>query len=278
MRMADRARGGPRRSPARPVRRSYRSEGLRLGYIDWGGRDLPHMLLVHDLGDSPRTWDLLAPGMRGSYRVFAPEMRGHGESDRPAAAAYGHERLYADIAAFASEVGLTDAVAVGHGAGARLAARLAAEAPSAVSALVVYDLEAGGDHEQGEWGSFDELVDYLCAQRPGAERAVLDRQARSLTGGGLDGRRAFKHDSAAYPSYMLGRAGLWDEWGRVRCPALVLRGRLSADLTHAEAVRIAESVERRRLAEIEGAGRWLHQEMPGAFEDALRWFLDSPPP
>ena len=236
------------------------------------------MLALHDLGDSPRTWDLLAPAMRGEFRVLAPEMRGHGESDRPAAAEYGQDRLYADIAAFASEVSLGGAVAVGHGAGARLAARLAAELPEAVSTLVIYDLEAGSDHPQGEWASFEELVDHLCTRRPGAERAVIDRQARSLTGGGLDGRRAFKHDSAAYPSYMGGTEALWDGWGSIRCPTLVLRGRLSGDLGHGEAVRIAEAVTRSRLAEIEGTGRWMHQEMPGAFEETLRWFLDSPPP
>ena len=235
------------------------------------------MLLVHDIGDSPRTWDLLAPRMRSRYRVLIPEMRGHGESDRPAAADYSHDHLYSDLAIFAAEVGLSGAVAVGHGAGARLAARLAAQSPKMVSALCVYDLEAGSDHDRTEWASFEELVEYLSIERPGAARAVLDRQARSLTGGGLDGARAFKHDSAAYPAYMGDITDLWRDWGNVPCPTLVLRGRLSGDLTHACAVRIAEAVGLSRLAELEGTGRWMHQEMPDAFEDALRWFLDSPP-
>ena len=275
--MVSRGPAGPGRTQSRPVRRTYWSAGLRLGYIDWGGHSPSQMLLIHDLGDSPRTWDLLAPRFRGSHHVYAPELRGHGVADRPPAAEYRFDDVYSDVSSFASEVGLEGAVVIGHGAGSRLAARLAADVPNAVSSLVIYDLEAREDHAESEWASFDEMVGYLRRQRPGAADSVLDRQGRSLSGGGLDGGRSFKHDSAAYPAYMASADELWDDWRRIGCPTLVLRGRLSRDLTHGQAVGIAELIGRRRLAEIEGAGHWLHQEMPGAFEDTLRWFLGSPP-
>lgn len=235
------------------------------------------MLLLHDLGDSPRTWDLFAQGFRGSHRIFAPELRGHGGADRPPAADYGFESLYADISTLASRLELRRAVVMGHGAGSRLAARLAVEMPDAVSSLVICDLEARKDHAEIGWASIDELIEYLGRQRPGVAAAVLDRQARSLSGGGLDGGRAFRHDSAAYPSYMSAAPGLWADWSRIACPTLVLRGRLSRDLTHGDAVGIAERIDRRRLAEIEDAGRWFHQEMPEAFAETIRWFLSSPP-
>ncbi len=275
--MVSRGPTGPGRTQSRPVRRTYRSAGLRIGYIDWSGQSPSQMLLIHDLGDSPRTWDLLVPRFRGSHHVYAPELRGHGGADRPPAAEYGFDDLYSDISTFASKIGLEGAVAIGHGAGSRLAARLAADVPGAVSSLVICDLEAREDHAESEWASFDEMVGYLRRQRPGAADAVLDRQGRSLSGGGLDGGRSFKHDSAAYPAYMAPGDELWDDWSRISCPTLVLRGRLSRDLTHGGAVGIAECIGRRRLAEIEGAGRWLHHEMPCAFEETLRWFLDSPP-
>ena len=275
--MVSRGPAGPGRTQPRPVRRTYGSSGLRIGYIDWGGKSPSQMLLIHDLGDSPRTWDLLAPGFRASHHVYAVELRGHGGADRPPAAEYRFEDIYSDISTFTKEIGLRGAVVIGHGAGSRLAARLAADLPDAVSSLAICDLEAREDHAESEWASFDEMVGYLKRQRPGAADSVLDRQGRSLSGGGLDGGRSFKHDSAAYPAYMASADELWADWSRIGCPTLVLRGRLSLDLTHGEAVGIAESLGRRRLAEIEGTGRWLHQEMPGAFEETLRWFLGSPP-
>ena len=236
---------------------------------------LPDMLLLHDLEDSPRTWDLFAPLHRDVYHVYAPELRGHGESDRPPGAEYRFDRLFSDLLAFVAETGLKDAVVIGHGAGARLAARLAADAPAAVSALVIYELESTEPHSETGWASFDELLNYLRRQRPGATRAVLDRQGRSLTSGGLDGGRSFKHDTSVHAAYMAG--ALWDDWSAVRCPTLVLRGRLSRDLPHHMAVKLAEAGARSRLAELEDAGHWLHHERPGSFDETVRWFLQSPP-
>jgi esterase len=259
---------------AKPVRRTYRSGGLRLSYIDWSGPASRPMVLIHDLGDSPRTWDLLVPRFRGEHHVFAPELRGHGDSDRPPRAEYEFEHLYSDLVTFVAEINLQSAVVVGHGAGARLAGRLAVESPAAVSALVLYELESTEGHTETAWKSFDEVVAYLKRQRPGASEAVLDRQGRSLTGGGLDGGRSFKHDTAAHPGYMADTGERWHNWAAIACPTLVLRGRLSRDLPHDEAVRIAESIEKSRLAEIEETGHWLHHEQPTAFEDTLRWFLD----
>lgn len=235
------------------------------------------MVLIHDLGDSPRTWDLFAPRVRDEYHAYTPELRGHGDSDKPPRAEYAFQSLYADLVKFVTEVRLDGAVLIGHGAGARLAGRLAADIPDAVSALVIYELEPGQDHSESEWSSFDEVVGYLRRQRPGASEAVADRQGRSLTGGGLDGGRSFKHDVLAYGAYMADAGGLWDGWSAIGCPTLVLRGRRSTDLTHGMAVKMAETIPRSRLAEIEDSGHWLHQESPGAFERTVRWFLESPP-
>ncbi len=235
------------------------------------------MVLIHDIGDSPRTWDLLVPRLRDDYHVFAPELRGHGDSDRPPRSEYGFEHLFLDLLTFVAEVDLRDAVVVGHGVGARLAGRLGVEQPDAVSALVLYELESADGHTETAWKSFDEVVSYLKRQRPGASEAVLDRQGRSLTGGGLDGGRSFKHDPAAHAAYMADASERWNDWSALACPTLVLRGRFSRDLPHDEAVRLAESIEKSRLAEIEDTSHWLHHQQPASFESTLRWFLDSPP-
>jgi len=262
---------------AKPVRRTYRSGGLRLNYIDWSGPASRPMVLIHDIGDSPRTWDLLVPRVRGDYHVFAPELRGHGDSDRPPKAEYEFEHLYSDLVTFVAEVNLQDAVVVGHGAGARLSGRLTVERPDVVSALVLYEFESADGHTETAWKSFAEVVGYLRRQRPGASEAVLDRQGRSLTGGGLDGGRSFKHDPAAHAAYMADTSERWRDWSAIARPTLVLRGRLSRDLPHDEAVRLSESIEKSRLAEIEEANHWLHHQQPAAFEGTLRWFLDSLP-
>lgn len=69
----------------------------------------------------------------------------------------------------------------------------------------------------------------------------------------------------------------WDEWRRVRCPALVARGRLSTVMPHEMAVRMREAAPRVLLVELDGGGHRVHQEMPVEFKTAVRWFLESPP-
>jgi len=36
-----------------------------------------------------------------------------------------------------------------------------------------------------------------------------------------------------------------------------------------------DALLRARLAELEGGGHWFHQESPGSFESAVKWFLNS---
>ena len=113
----------------KPTRRSHYSDGLRIYYLDWGGNSKKQMLLIHDLGDSSRTWDLISAKFREDYRVFSVELRGHGHSDRPSDPNYRFEDFYGDISSLAASLKLDKAVVIGHGAGSRLAAKFSANNP-----------------------------------------------------------------------------------------------------------------------------------------------------
>ena len=53
----------------KPTRKSHYSDGLRIYYLDWGGDSKKHMLLIHDLGDSSRTWDLISA--KFNFNIFS---------------------------------------------------------------------------------------------------------------------------------------------------------------------------------------------------------------
>ncbi|MCE2437717.1 MAG: alpha/beta fold hydrolase, partial [Pseudomonadales bacterium] len=63
-----------------PASRAYVSQRLRLSYVDWGNESAPPLLLVHGGRDHSRNWDWVADDLRGDYHVFAPDLRGHGDS------------------------------------------------------------------------------------------------------------------------------------------------------------------------------------------------------
>ena len=257
----------------KPTRRSHYSAGLRTYYLDWGGSSQHHMLLLHDLGDSSRTWDLISAKFREKYRIYSVELRGHGHSDRPSDPNYRFNDFYSDIKSLAVSLNLNKAVVVGHGAGSRLAAKLSVENPQMVSNLILYDLEQNSISDVTKWISIEDTIRFLQSQRPRVDLDSINRQARNLTSGGLDGSRAYVHDTSSYSIYM--DEDLWADWAGINCPALILRGRLSQDLNHSDAIKLAETISKSRLVELENAGHWLHQELPDEFNDVIEWYLDN---
>src|SRR5690348_7222184 len=54
----------------------------RFHYLSWGAErtDLPALLLLHGITSSAPSWGRVAPALADRYRVYALDMRGHGDS------------------------------------------------------------------------------------------------------------------------------------------------------------------------------------------------------
>src|SRR3954451_4813376 len=61
--------------------KSVTLHGDRVGYRDEGAGEV--LLLVHGMGGSSNTWSGVIPLLAKKYRVIAPDLLGHGESDKP---------------------------------------------------------------------------------------------------------------------------------------------------------------------------------------------------
>ena len=55
--------------------------GDRVAYRDEGAGEV--LLLVHGMGGSSNSWSGVIPLLAKKYRVIAPDLLGHGESDKP---------------------------------------------------------------------------------------------------------------------------------------------------------------------------------------------------
>ena len=126
-----------------------------------------------------------------------------------------------------------------------------------------------------ELESLDAAEDHLRRLQPNATDQALAHQAAHLTAARAGGGRTWRVDPAALASRH--DEDLWEAYRGIRCPKLLVRGRQSRVMPHELAVRMREAGPRVRLAELESAGHWVHQVIPGAFEATVRWFLQTPP-
>ena len=66
-----------------PRHTTVRSADVSLHCLVWGDDGAPTVLLVHGNGGHAHWWDVLVPFFVPGYRLVAPDLRGHGESDWP---------------------------------------------------------------------------------------------------------------------------------------------------------------------------------------------------
>jgi len=110
---------------------------LRFHYRDWGGRGWP-LLLLHGLASTSHIFDLTASLLVEEFRVFALDLRGHGQSDKPDAD-YTFEAVGGDVRGVIEALGLERPILVGHSWGAAVGLWLAAVFPALIGGLVMVD-------------------------------------------------------------------------------------------------------------------------------------------
>ncbi|MGA8015816.1 MAG: alpha/beta hydrolase [Candidatus Dormiibacterota bacterium] len=110
---------------------------LTLSVRDHPGGD-PAILALHGLASNARWWDLVAARLSPRWRVLAPDLRGHGRSDRPDTG-YSLPEVVDDLRGLLDAEGLDRVVVAGHSWGASVALWLASTAPERVIGCVCVD-------------------------------------------------------------------------------------------------------------------------------------------
>jgi pimeloyl-ACP methyl ester carboxylesterase len=104
----------------------------RFHYLSWGAErtELPAAVLVHGITSSALAWVRVGPALADRYRVYAFDMRGHGDSIHPAPGpgTYSLRQTADDTAAFMKALGLERPLLIGHSWGGATAIVLASGA------------------------------------------------------------------------------------------------------------------------------------------------------
>lgn len=148
--------------------------GVRLQYLDWGGRGEP-VLLVPGGCDTASVFDDFAPLLTPRFHVLGVTARGCGGSGN-ATEGYDIDRQIDDLIAFLDALGISRASFAGHSSGGGKIIRLAKRYPARVRAIVTFDIVYRGVPD-----AFESLMDNAIKAKTGAVIPIsLDSHRRSF--------------------------------------------------------------------------------------------------
>ena len=104
----------------------------------------PAMLLLHGHPQTHVIWHKVADRLAREFTVIAADLRGYGDSDKPAAsarsAAYAKREMASDQLELMRHFGFEEFVVLAHDRGARVAHRLALDCPDSVQRMILLDI------------------------------------------------------------------------------------------------------------------------------------------
>jgi len=150
-------------------------DGHTLSYLEAGEPGAPVVLLVHGLVSDATTWSPAIAELAGrGVRVIAPDLLGHGSSEKPELG-YGLADFATSLSALLTDLGIDDAFVGGHSLGGAIAIQFAHDFPQQTAGLIL--VSSGG------LGKEVHLI-LRGATLPGA-RAVLRVAINQRTSSGL---------------------------------------------------------------------------------------------
>ncbi|MEU8171483.1 alpha/beta hydrolase [Microbispora hainanensis] len=187
------------------------------------------IVLLHGFPQTHLMWRHVAADLATGHTVICPDLRGYGDSDKPAEAGrdtYSKRTMAADVVALARALGHERFALAGHDRGALVAFRAGLDHPAAISHLACLDVLPTLDmwevmHGAGAAVGFHL---YLMTQPPGLPERMIGASADAFFGHFLD---VWTLDREAIPAGV--RAAYLDAC-RTAVPSIVADYRASAGI------------------------------------------------
>ncbi len=284
----------------RPTQHDLVANGLRHRLLEWDGGGRTTVLCLHGFLDLSWGFTPVAVALaRAGYHVIAPDLRGHGDSDRVGPGGYYYFMDYVhDVADLVDQMAREKLALVGHSMGGSISALYAGAFPERPSGLVIME----GIHHRARDGESPprRAAEWVHAVRkarlrgprtlPGIEACVerlrqfdprcppdlalflAEHGTRSVPGG-----RAFKHDPVhltrgPYPFHLEEHLAFWSA---VRCPVLLVEAEYTESPPPPDMDRRVAAFPQVRRTVVRDAGHMMIRHQPVAVARLLLEFLDG---
>ena len=265
--------------------------GLRHHYLRWGDVSNDPVVFLHGLMNTGRYWEHIAQRFQDRYSVYAPDLRGHGESEH-APGGYLVWAFAMDLRGFIEEMDFEAFDLVAHSIGSRVAMSYARDHSHRIKHLVLADMgpemaeqgargirrSTGDAQKAAGFATEAEALEHFAALYPGQNEDFLRRQiGAALELDEKSGSLVFRFDPSIHQATGRGAIAeipyLWESLEHITCPTLVIRAEKSKVLSREIAEQMVERLPNARFIEIADAGHQVPLHQPDAFSAAVRDFL-----
>lgn len=274
----------------------YESQRVKLHYVVWGEPGAkPPMLLIHGGQDHCRNWDFVAERLLDRYTIYAPDLRGHGDSGWAIGGMYSIPEFTLDVATLADMIEGPLTV-IGHSLGGAIALQYAGTCPDRVHRLV--SVEGWGPPLQEHKPAHKRMQEWIAGMRdierrkprryPSIEDAtkrmleansfLTPEMAKHLTIHGAkkndDGTYTWKFDNYVRirSPYEFNLDDAMVIWSQISAPTLLVKGAQSWAVDPEKTGR-ADVIHDRETVIIDKAGHWVHHDRLDMFMEHVERFL-----
>ena len=146
-----------------PIMKKVKGDGVGINKAIWEGTGKP-IVCVHGITANCRSWDVLASALTPKHRMLAMDLRGRGRSDKPPSG-YSLAHHIQDIMCLMDDLGMEQAVLMGHSLGAFISGYLRDVTGSYMVPFYIYLV------------SISLSCLFICLAGPGKVRRMVARRA-----------------------------------------------------------------------------------------------------
>ena len=255
----------------------------------------PDLLLLHGTASSLESWSGCSSQLKDRFRVWTPDLPGHGQTSAWADGRSSLPRMAAGLTALIQAVGCRPALVAGHSAGAALMLRLTLDGVVTPRGLLSVNgaiLPLAGlaglvFPPMARWMARSPWLPHFVARRAASPRA-LSRLIAS-TGSQLDDQGIAHYQRLlGSDSHVSGALAMMAGWQlealqadlpRLRAPLWLAAGSADGTVSPTQAAVVARQLPSASLHPLPGLGHLAHEEAPAAVTalvDAL-WASVKPP-
>jgi len=254
----------------------------------------PPLIILHGLYGSSDNWVSIAKSLSGSFTVYLPDQRNHGQS--PHSPVHDYDSMKEDLYNLAGELKLQKFFLAGHSMGGKTAVNFALTWPEKLYGLLIADISpfVSENRNSAAYVQHKNILNSILSlditrarTREEVERLLSGNINSDITRGFI--MKNLKRESDNSFSWKLNAPALLDNLDRIMegiepgdeyseelsgFPVFFLKGEYSDYIPEGDFQKIRRIFPAADFIIIPGSGHWIHADNPEAVKKCLLRFLD----